>query len=71
MNDPITWGDYFAWRFVAALVGVAVLAALTLLGAWSDGRFCPTCARRLQWRLRRPHALAPRRFCPFHDGGFS
>lgn len=67
MNDPITWGDYFWYKMLGSVLGVVLSVVLGWLVAWSDGRYCKSCARELQWRWRKPHPLASRKYCPFHD----
>lgn len=67
MNEPITWGSYLLYGLIAELGGAALFVVFAWLMVWSDGRYCPSCARPMQWRWRLPHIYAKRKYCPFHD----
>jgi hypothetical protein len=67
MNESITWGDYLLLRVVAAALGLALSFVLGLAIVASDSRYCLKCGRSMQWRWRRPHVYAKRRWCAFCD----
>ncbi len=67
MNEPMTWGDYFFYKVLASIACLVLGWILALLTVWSAGRFCPSCARRMQWRWRLPHTYAKHKYCPYHD----
>lgn len=72
MNEPITWGDVLVYqelRFAFLLLLPLVAALYWTIKAVRPPGYCPTCARPLQWRWRKPWQYASRRFCPYHDAG--
>ena len=63
----MTWDAYLTYKLVATVGGVVITAVFSWLVIVSDARYCKHCSRRKQWRWKKPHQLATRSYCPYHD----
>lgn len=63
----MTWNDYFTYKLIVAVASVFLTALLSWVFHVSNLRYCPHCSRRKQWRWKKPHELASRSYCPYHD----